>query len=213
LLGIILFAIFALQLAGLHETTAVSGSFVSGMQAVATPFVAWLLIHERPTRAVLAGTALACGGMALVVGATPALAVGDLLVLAGALLLPLHTVVVANGTRRVAPRDLIRVQTLVAGLCAAVALRGHVNLEGASDAALPLLIGGAIGGSFAVTAQAYAQRRISAAQTGVILTLEPVVGSLAAYLWLGERPASTIWLGGATIISGILVASTRSRPR
>jgi drug/metabolite transporter (DMT)-like permease len=207
LLGLILFAIFALQLAGLHKTTAVSGSFVSGMQVVATPFLAWLLIRERPTRTVVAGVAVACAGTALVVGAAPALAIGDLLVLAGALLLPFHTVVVSNWTRRVPARDLIRVQTLVAGLCAAAAMRGHLNPEAAADNALPILVGGVFGGSLAVTAQAYAQRRITAAQTGVILTLEPLVGSLVAFAWLGERPAGAIWLGGATIIAGIVLAA------
>lgn len=142
-----------------------------------------------------------------VVGAAPSLADGDLLVLAGALLLPLHTIVVANWTRRLPPRHLIRAQTLVAGLLAAIALRGQVNLDGALDNALPLLIGGIVGGSFAITAQVYAQRRLTAGQTGVILTLEPIVGSLVAFAWLAERPAATIWLGGATIIAGIALAS------
>jgi drug/metabolite transporter (DMT)-like permease len=209
LLGMILFGTFALQLAGLDRTTAVSGSFVSGMQVVATPFLAWLLIRERPVKAVYTGAGLACLGAALVFGGAPALAAGDLLVLAGALLLPLHTIVVANWTQRVEPRNLIRSQTLVAGLFAAIALQGNINPEGAVDAAVPLLIGGTLGASFAVTAQAYAQRRLNAGQTGVILTLEPVVGSLVALAWLGETPPVTIWLGGLIIIVGIVVASRR----
>jgi drug/metabolite transporter (DMT)-like permease len=94
-------------------------------------------------------------------------------------------------------------------LLAAIALRGQVNIHDALENATPLLIGGICGGSLAITAQTYAQRRLTAAQTGVILTLEPVVGSLVAFAWLAERPPATIWFGGAIIIAGIALANRR----
>ena len=53
-------------------------------------------------------------------------------------------------------------------------------------------------------------REAGAARAGITLQLMPVFGALLAVVFLGERLAAYHWLGGALVMSGILLAWLRS---
>jgi drug/metabolite transporter (DMT)-like permease len=205
LLGVLLMATFGAQLIGLSRTTASHAGLIGSVHLVATPLIAAPLIGERPAPATAVGAGLCLLGAVVVSGGVGPINVGDLLVFAGALLLSLHTIVIARWTRTVGARDLIRGQTLVAGLLALIGSMGRVDPAGALKAAPALIVGGVLGGSLAITAQMIAQRSLPAGQTALIMALEPVVAILVAIVWLGERPLINTWLGAVIIVSGILV--------
>jgi drug/metabolite transporter (DMT)-like permease len=209
LLGALLFGIYALQVFGLKYTTASNAGIILGVQFLLTPLAARLLIGERPTQGLLLGAALCLTGVAVVTGRPGPATVGDLLVFVGAVLLPLHTIVVAHWTNVATARDLIRMQTVVAALLAFVALLGDLDPQGAIDAAPALIIGGVLGGSMAVTLQATAQRALSAGQTSLLMALEPPFAALIAIVWLGERPGLNVWAGAALIGFGIYLGTRR----
>lgn len=209
LLGALLFGIYALQVFGLKYTTASNAGIILGVQFLLTPLAARLLIGERPTPGLLLGAALCLTGVAVVTGRPGPATVGDLLVFVGAVLLPLHTIVVAHWTNVASARDLIRMQTAVAAVLALVAMLGSVDPQGAIDAAPALLIGGVLGGSMAVTLRATAQRSLSAGQTSLLMALEPPFAALIAIVWLGERPALNVWIGAAIIGFGIFLGTRR----
>ena len=104
LLGALLFGIYALQVFGLKYTTASNAGIILGVQFLLTPFAARLLIGERPTEGLLLGALLCLAGVAVVTGPPGPATVGDLLVFVGAVLLPLHTIVVAHWTHVAAAR-------------------------------------------------------------------------------------------------------------
>jgi drug/metabolite transporter (DMT)-like permease len=210
LLGVLLFVVFAIQLAGLRRTSAANASLILGIHVVATPFLARALIHETPHRLTVLSAGMCAVGIAFVSGRPNRASLGDALVLGAALLLPLHTIVIARWTRVVGARDLVRIQTVVAGVLAAVALLGRVGVEGAVKAAPALLVGGVLGGSLAVTAQATAQRTLGAAETALFLAIEPLLGALIAVAWLGEHLAPTAWIGGLVIVAAIIVGTKPS---
>ena len=53
-----------------------------------------------------------------------------------------------------------------------------------------------------------ALRYISATRVGIVAMLEPVVAALVAYLWLAESLGPAQLVGGAIVLSGILLAQT-----
>jgi len=53
-----------------------------------------------------------------------------------------------------------------------------------------------------------ALRQISATRAGVTAMFEPVAGALVAYAWLGESLTASQLLGGAIVLSGIVLAQT-----
>jgi drug/metabolite transporter (DMT)-like permease len=53
-----------------------------------------------------------------------------------------------------------------------------------------------------------ALRHLEATRVGITLTLEPVVATLVAWAWLDETLATTQLVGGAVVLTGILLAQT-----
>jgi drug/metabolite transporter (DMT)-like permease len=53
-----------------------------------------------------------------------------------------------------------------------------------------------------------ALRHISATRASIVATLEPVVATVVAWLWLGESFGAAQLLGGAVVLAGILLAQT-----
>jgi drug/metabolite transporter (DMT)-like permease len=53
-----------------------------------------------------------------------------------------------------------------------------------------------------------ALRHISATRASIVATLEPVVATVIAWVWLGESFGPTQLIGGAVVIAGILVAES-----
>ena len=55
---------------------------------------------------------------------------------------------------------------------------------------------------------AAALRHISATRVGIVAMLEPVGASAVAFLWLGESFGTAQLLGGAVVLTAILLAQT-----
>jgi drug/metabolite transporter (DMT)-like permease len=52
--------------------------------------------------------------------------------------------------------------------------------------------------------------QVPASQAGVLLNMEPLIGSLLGVFLLGETLGPTAWVGGAMIVAAALVLTTRS---
>jgi drug/metabolite transporter (DMT)-like permease len=53
-----------------------------------------------------------------------------------------------------------------------------------------------------------ALRHISATRASIVATLEPVIATVVAWIWLGETFGATQLIGGAVVLSGIFVAQS-----
>jgi drug/metabolite transporter (DMT)-like permease len=53
-----------------------------------------------------------------------------------------------------------------------------------------------------------ALRHISATRASIVATLEPVIATVVAWMWLGETFGATQLIGGAVVLSGIFVAQS-----
>lgn len=209
LLGLLFWSGIAFQTSGLVETTPSRSAFITCLSAPLVPLVAWITHRAPPSRGILVAVLLAVAGLYLLTdpgrGGPNR---GDLLTAVGAVLFAGHIVAAGAVTRRGAAIRLLTVQVAITAILAAVAapLVGVPRLEptAALGAALAFLTLTAIGTFWF---QLRAQRVISAAQTGLIFTLEPVFASLTSWLAIGEHLSATQWLGGGLVVVGMVISA------
>jgi len=207
------------QAAGLRSTSAGSSAFLTcAGTLLAAPF-AWVLLRQRPSRALATGLLLALAGSALLslrggLHAGP----GELLTLLGAALFALQVVSLGRFAPGGDPLVIAAAQAATGALAlapqagaAAAALRA---LDSAGLARVGYL---AVAGSvLAPLLQILAQRRLAPGRIGLLFALEPVFALLFAITLGGERYVARWWLGAALILIGVVRvewAAAASTPR
>lgn len=199
-----------------------------------TVLLAWGLLGEQPTRAVLGRVALALGGAVLVIsaggggatadGSTPVAVrhAADALGVFGGLCFALNNVMLRREAAQ--PEEgralaMFAGGTLVAGLVAALcsAQVGFFGLAGIhwptanlSQWWLPTL---ALALTFLVAnlALQYGAARLPANVTAVVMPAEVPIATLSA-MWIGgEAVLPAVWVGGALIVGATLLAAFDER--
>jgi drug/metabolite transporter (DMT)-like permease len=183
-------------------------------------------LRQGVRRRVWAALVLALAGLALVVQIWRGLTldgVGVAAALVAALTLALYILL---AERAVATRDAVSVSLygfLFAALFWAIVeplwgfptelVGGDVSLLGnlaALEVPMWALVGWVIvlGTIVPFALVTGALRHISATRVGIVAMLEPVAAAVAAFLWLGEELAPAQLLGGAVVLTGIVLAQT-----
>lgn len=206
LIGVLLFAGFALQTAGLLWTTPSRAAFLTGLSVILVPVIGLFL--GRPLRwGPAAGSLLAAAGLWVLYrpeAAGSAFGRGDALTIACAVVFAVYVIVLEGATRRNSMGPLAVVQF---GVVAALALPSLVLDPPAMPsgrALFAVIVLGVFATAAAFVAQLYAQRHLSAVEAGVILTLEPVIASAFSVL-LGVEPwTAALALGGFLILAAML---------
>jgi drug/metabolite transporter (DMT)-like permease len=202
---------------GLSRSPAINGLLLFATSPLFFVLLAWLVDGERIGRAQGLGILLSLGGAGFVIaqGELSALlalrlAPGDLWLLAGVVLWALYSVLLRRRPQALAPLTLLAATVALA----LVLLLPLYALELASGARLqvtPVSLASLAYVALFPSVVAYVcwnrgVREAGAARAGVTLQLMPVFGALLAVAFLGERLAGYHWLGGALVMSGILLA-------
>ncbi|MEY4550946.1 MAG: Permease of the drug/metabolite transporter superfamily [Pseudomonadota bacterium] len=216
-LGSILLLIFICETYGVSLTRAANAAFLISTCVVFTPFFEWLVLRARPSPAAFlaAGVSL-LGVFLLTAGVQLSFGVGDLLMLAAALLRACMVTFTKKLLlrRSVDALPLTTVQTGTVGLGAIVlslvVLPGGVASFPSSAtfwvSTVYLVVFCTI---FAFFAQNYAIQRTSPTRVSLLMGSEPLFGALFAVLWLGESLSLLSWLGGALIVGASLWATLK----
>ena len=200
---------------GLALTTASHTALIFGITPVVVAILSLLLGHEHVSGAGWAGAALAFGGEYLIIGGKgPAegplpSAKGDLLVLAGAICWCLYTVLARPLLARHSPLK-------VTALSMAWGYLGMLPFCVPSMArqewgSLSVGVWAATGYSFLFAlVLAYilwyrSVHKVGNVRTAVYSNLVPVTGTLAGWIFLGERLYPALGLGAAAIFAGIVL--------
>lgn len=211
--GAALFGGYALQTAGLVETTAGNSALITGLYVVVTPFLAAAFSRRTPSRWVIIAAAASFGGLILLTETEGlALSTGDLFTLGCALSFALHIVALAKfaPSHPVVPFTAVQLAvTAVLAFPLALAYEG-VALPDRSVWGALLLTG--IGVSvFAFLLQVWAQTVVGPSTAALILAAEPAFGVATAWLLLDERLSARGWAGAGLIVAAILVVVSRQR--
>ena len=206
--GALIGAGYVLQTAGLERTTVSSTGFITGMYVVLTPLIGLALFRVRAGASVWAGVVLATLGLALLSGVHRGSVAGDLLVLAGAAVYSLQIVLM----ERYAPRydaiafTLVEMATAFGGLLVVAVAVGELHVPHGWTVWGALVVTGVFASALAFLAQVWAQRHVSATQTALAFSLEPVWTAFFGFTLAGDRLGPTAWLGCVVIMAGIVLA-------
>jgi drug/metabolite transporter (DMT)-like permease len=217
LLGALMFVGYSLQTEGLARTTATNSGFITGLYVVFTPLLAMAVFGHRAGPSAWLAVAVSFVGLGLLsvtdVGSIR-LHLGDLLVLAGAVVWAGHIVGVGHYSTRFAPWVLSLAQMGVAAglhLVVTVWVGLHVGRASAIDVWPLLILTGILGSGVAFSIQILGQRSLTPARAVVLLAGEALFSALFSAVWLGERLAWQQWIGAALVLAAMAYSELSAR--
>jgi drug/metabolite transporter (DMT)-like permease len=208
LAGVLIALGFALQTAGLQHTSVSATGFITGAYVVLTPLLAFGLFRARIARTSWLGALLTMAGLALLAGAQAGPPLGDLLVLAGATVYALQTVLLdrLNGRFDTRAFTFVEMCAAFAGLLCIALLSGQLTAPSGTRVWAALLVTGIGCSALAFLAQTWAQQRLDATQTALALSLEPVWTALFGVTLAGDQLSGSAILGCLVMLAGTAAA-------
>ncbi|MET0526728.1 MAG: DMT family transporter [Nocardioides sp.] len=195
-----------LQTAGLAHTAASVSGFITGMYVVATPILAALLLKTRITAMTWGAVALATAGLGVLTLEGFSVGYGEALTLVAAMLYALHIVGLGAWSRPQEAMGMSIVQIIViAVICLIASAPGGIVLPDNVRDWLSVLYMAAFAGAFALVAQTWAQAHMAATRCAIIMSMEPVFAALFAVLFGGEDPTTRMLVGGAMVLTAMLI--------
>jgi drug/metabolite transporter (DMT)-like permease len=218
--AVIAVTLFALaigsQQAAYAGTSVTNASFLITTTIVITPFMAWLMMRERPAAILWPAAALTLIGTFLLGGAAfGSLSWGDLCCLVSAAFYSAWMVVLGRlVTETGCPSFITLAHFVLAGVfCLAVGLASEPAGLGSVGNAIPeLLFLGVFSTGLAYGFQVLAQQHTSASVAALILGAESVFGALGGALLLGEALTLTTGIGAGLIMAAILLVQIGPMP-
>ncbi|TCJ20050.1 DMT family transporter [Rubrobacter taiwanensis] len=205
-IGLVLAAAYLLQTLGLRFTTPTNSGIITGLFVVFAPIADRVLFGVRPGRQVLIAVVLSVAGIALVAGESPEeVRVGDILTVLCALAFGTHIALLSRYSRYHDTTNLAFAQILSMTLVFLFLWPFFEPVEPPPAGVwLAIILTGLVASALAFYIQTLVQRRLPAAQTAVILTMEPVFAALFGY-WLAGDRLTPVQLAGATLILSALL--------
>lgn len=204
----------ALQQVGLVTATATNAGFLTALYVVITPFVAWILMRQKPGLQVgLAAVMSFFGTWLLGGGSLEVLTRGDVFVALSAFLWALHVVLVGFAARHGRVATFTALQFVIVALLAFImtGFYEQVCWQSIWKARYDVLFVGVLSSALTFTLLALAMRSTQPAKVAVLLSTESLFSALSAYLILGERLPPIAWLGALAIFAATLVVHVPSR--
>lgn len=212
-LGLLSFAGFATQTAGLSVTSASNAAFITGLSVILTPIVARVWLKRALSGRIYLAAVVALAGLALMTlrEGVESINGGDILVLSTALCYALYIVYLGEVAGKVRGTSLAMMQHLpmagLAWLWAAPQVGKLATVPIETYLAIAYLA--VVATALVAILQTYAQRVVPAHLTALIFVLEPVFAAGFAAVLLGERLGTLGWIGAALILVAMLVAELR----
>ncbi|MBW3593983.1 MAG: DMT family transporter [Actinobacteria bacterium] len=213
--GLFLAAHFATWITSLELTTVAASVLLVTSSPAFVALLAWWLLGERLRSVAWVGIVLTVIGAGLVAGGdlSGAQFEGNMLALAGALTVGVYMLVGQVSRRELGILEYSVVTYSVAGLVLLpISLVMGADLWGydaqTSWALVGLLIGPQLLGH---TVLNYVLKDLGATIVAVAVMAEPLIAAILAYILFGQVPPLLIYPGGAAILVGIYIVSTRGK--
>lgn len=212
-LGFAVFFAYILQTIGVIETTASKAGFFTAFAVILVPLMMFFLQKQKPPRSLLTGVVLAAIGLSLLSGILEeqlSFNLGDFLVLLSAVCFAVHIILIA---RLKSDSNAVCIATIQFAVVALFSFLFAFFLEEiplsvkiSPSSWLILIFLAVFATAFAFTVQILAQKEMSAGQTAMIMTFEPVFSAGFSWLLLKEQFTLIGLCGGLLIVAGMLIS-------
>jgi drug/metabolite transporter (DMT)-like permease len=211
-LGVILFSGFVLQVWGLQRTSASDAGFITGISVVLVAVLDVLANNRRLVWWSLLGLSSAVIGLSILsLGRSGIASIGNVLVLACAVAFGLHVFYTDRYSKYLDARVLTTQQIGVVALLAlgGAFINGELNFAPSSYAIAGLLYTGVLATALAYFFQTWAQKRVHATHSAIVLAAEPVFAAIFAVSFLAESTTVQLVAGGMLVTIGMIFSSLR----
>jgi len=211
-LGAILYISFALQTVGLQYTTPSKNAFITAVNVVIVPLIAYLFYRKKLNRSEVIGAFLALAGigfMSLQISGT--INLGDFLTFLCAIGFAFHIVYTAKFVKNEDPIQLTLVQLLTAAVIGIVviAIKGELVMSFEPTALMPVLYLGVFSTTIAYLLQTAGQKLVSETKAAIILSTEALWGTLFSIIILSELITFRMTIGASLILAAILISELK----
>ncbi len=212
ILGLLLFAAYALQTLGLLETTPGKNAFLTAIYCILVPFLFWMVTKKRPDVYNCLAGVLCLGGIGLVsLTGNFSVGSGDALTIAGGIVYAIHIVVVAKVSRNEDPVLLTLVQFFAAAVCCLTIALFTETFPAAIPASswYGLLYLAVFATTGALLMQNVGQKYTHPAAASILLSLESVFGVAFSMIFYGEILTPRLAAGFTLIFISVIVSETK----
>jgi drug/metabolite transporter (DMT)-like permease len=232
--GCLLFGGFAFQTFGLQKTTSTRAAFITGLCVVFVPIFESIFFKTKQSWNIWCGVVASFFGLVLLSfshsGNAPLekfsfhvnnvlsrqTLVGDFLVLGCAVLFGLHILFMSHYSKKENSLALASWQLCIVVPVGFVFLLFQQNTHfqwPSHFSILAIIYLALIATAFATVAQLWAQKKLSASQAALVISLEPVFASLFSSYFLKEKLSLLGMLGCVLMLFGCLFASLFPQPK
>ena len=204
ILGLFLFSAFATQTFGLSYTKSSIVAFITGLNVIVVPFLAYFIFKDYISKNVLIATVVAVIGLYLLtMSGALTIGKGELLTLICAFLFALQIIFTGKFSKEVNVFLLVLFQLITVAVLSLVFSLSldDVTFNLTYDYVFfkAVLITAVFATVYAFLIQTYMQQFTTATKTAIIFAMEPVSASVFAYISVGEV-LTNIQLSGAILI-------------
>ena len=214
ILGLLLAFGYITQTIGLAVTTAAITGFITGLYVICTPLLAWLLFGHRPSKRIIIGVALATVALGFISINNFAVEVGQIWVMACAVLFAAHIVGLGVWSPGKDTYALTVVQLATVGVvCSVGAMIDVPGYQPPPDGGVwfAVLFCAVFATAVAFWVQTWAQSMFDSARVAIILTLEVLFTALLAVGVGQEQLAIKTVIGGVIMVAAMLIVEWPSR--
>lgn len=212
-LGAILYLSFALQTVGLQYTTVSKNSFITAINVVIVPLIAYLFYKKKLNRFEVVGAMLALIGVGLMSLQLNSYVInlGDFLTFLCAIGFAFHIVYTSIFVKEEDPIQLTIVQLITAAVIGLVvtAFRGELLISLEVNALMSVVYLGIFSTTIAYLLQTTAQKFVSETKAAIILATEALWGTFFGVIILSEVLTLRMIIGAILISIAIVVAESK----
>lgn len=209
ILGILLFLGFAAQTIGLQYTTASKSAFLTGMTVIFTPLFQFILGRKAPLIGNIIGVFVVSFGLYLLTSPKGSeFNFGDGLTISCAIVFALYIVYVDVATQENNPLRITFFQILINGLLSLIfaLLFEKIVFKPNYNLLFSLVYLSLLATILTLFLQMKWQKETTPTKAAVIFTIEPVIATILAYLFLGENLGFVGIIGGGLILVGLIIS-------
>ncbi|MEH7252495.1 DMT family transporter [Neobacillus niacini] len=212
IIGIFLYLAFALQTVGLQYTTPSKNAFLTAVNVVIVPFIAFVMYKRKIDIYELTGAVLAMIGVGVLsLKLSAGVNIGDLLTLGCAFGFAFHIFYTAKYVKDSDPVLLTLIQMMTAAIIGVIVVlfKGETSFAVQREGVLSLLYLGVFSTTIAYLLQTVAQKMITETKAAIILSTESFWGMVFSVAILNESMTIKMVLGAILILVAITVSETK----
>ncbi|MEC1524529.1 DMT family transporter [Neobacillus niacini] len=212
IIGVFLYLAFALQTVGLQYTTPSKNAFLTAVNVVIVPFIAFVMYKRKIDMYELTGAVLAMIGVGILsLKLSAEVNIGDLLTLGCAFGFAFHIFYTAKYVKDSDPVLLTLIQMMTAAVIGIIVVlfKGETSFAFQKEGVFSILYLGVFSTTIAYLLQTVAQKMITETKAAIILSTESFWGMVFSVAILDEAMTIKMVLGAILILIAIIISETK----